>query len=73
MSYKEQRELEALPGRIQALETEQAGLQAELADGSLYARDHQRAQALTERLAQIEEEQLEALERWEALEARTSS
>ncbi|WP_347484831.1 ATP-binding cassette domain-containing protein [Vandammella animalimorsus] len=67
LSYKEQRELEALPGRIDALEAEQAQIQAELADGSLYASDHQRAAALSERSVAIEEELMQALERWEAL------
>ncbi|RMX04793.1 ATP-binding cassette domain-containing protein [Corticibacter populi] len=67
LSYKEQRELEALPARIEALEAEQADIHAQLADGSLYGTDHQRAMALTERAAAIEEELMQALERWEAL------
>ena len=67
LSYKEQRELEALPGRIEALEQEQAALTAELADGSLYSRDGARAAQLAARSAQIEDELMAALERWEAL------
>ncbi|KKW67532.1 ABC transporter ATP-binding protein [Lampropedia cohaerens] len=67
LSYKEQRELEALPARIEALEAEQAQINAQLADGSLYASDHQRAAALAQRAAAIEEELMAALERWEAL------
>lgn len=67
LSYKEQRELEALPALIDALEQEQAQINAELADGSLYASDHQRAAALAERVAAIENELMQALERWEAL------
>jgi len=66
-SYKEQRELDQLPARIQALEVEQAALRAELADGSLYQRDGSRAVALQSRDQQIDEELLQALERWEAL------
>ncbi len=69
LSYKEQRELEALPGRIEALEQEQAALTAELADGTLYSRDGARAAQLAARSAQIEDELMAALERWEALGA----
>jgi ATP-binding cassette subfamily F protein uup len=67
LSYKEQRELEQLPDRIAALETEQQAIQQELADGSLYTRDPQRATALHTREGEIEEELLLALERWTAL------
>lgn len=70
LSYKEQRELDALPAHIEALEAEQAALRAELEDGSLYARDPQRAAALHARDAAIEDELMAALERWEALSAR---
>ena len=67
LSYKDQRELEALPQRIEALEAEQKAIGAELADGSLYARDARRAAELTARSAQIDDDLLAALERWEAL------
>ncbi|MCM2251106.1 MAG: ATP-binding cassette domain-containing protein, partial [Ramlibacter sp.] len=67
LSYREQRELDALPGLIDALEQEQRALHAELADGSLYLRDAERAQRLVERSAQIEDDLMAALERWEAL------
>ena len=64
LSYKEQRELEQLPDRIAALEAEQQSIQQELADGTLYTRDPQRATALHAREGVIEEELLAALERW---------
>jgi ATP-binding cassette subfamily F protein uup len=70
LSYKEQRELEALPARIEALEAEQRTIDAELADGLLFARHPQRGAELSARRAQIEEELMHALERWEALAAR---
>jgi ATP-binding cassette subfamily F protein uup len=70
LSNKEQRELHTLPTRIEALEQEQATLRAELADGSLYARDPQRASELHKRDATIEEELMAVLTRWEALSAR---
>jgi ABC transport system ATP-binding/permease protein len=67
LSYKDQRELEALPGLIDALEQEQKAIEAELKDGSLYARDGARAASLLQRSAEIEEALMAALERWEAL------
>jgi ATP-binding cassette subfamily F protein uup len=67
LSYKEQRELEALPDLIDALETEQKEIEGELADSSLFVSDPARATQLAERSAKIEEELLGALERWEAL------
>jgi ATP-binding cassette subfamily F protein uup len=69
LSYKDQRELEALPARIEALEAEQKSIAELVADPSLYVSDPQRAATLHERSAQIEDELMAALERWEALEA----
>ena len=68
LSYKEQRELEALPARIAALEAEQKQIDAELDGGNLYATDGVRAAALAQRHSALDEELLVALERWEALE-----
>ena len=69
LSYKEQRELDALPARIEALEVEQKELAALLASAELYAEDPVRAEAAQMRYAQIDDELLAALERWEALGA----
>jgi len=75
LSYKEQRELDGLPERIAALETEQAELNHRLADPATY-------QALSAtglspdlagmnaRVAAIDEEMLLLLERWQVLEQR---
>jgi len=71
LSWKEQRELEALPDRIAALEDEQRRLTGSLEDPALYARPDE-AQAVASRLAAIETELLELLERWEILEVRQS-
>jgi ATP-binding cassette subfamily F protein uup len=70
LSYKEQREYEALPGQIEALEAEQTALRAELADGSLYSTDLERAMTLQARDAEIEDALMAALERWEDLGTR---
>ncbi len=69
LSYKEQRELDALPARIESLEAEQKTIAGQTADGALFASDPQRAAALLERSARIEDELMAALERWETLEA----
>jgi len=67
LSYKEQRELEALPEQIAALEAEQKEISDALADGSLFAKDNARALALTARNAEIDDALIVALERWEEL------
>jgi ATP-binding cassette subfamily F protein uup len=69
LSYKDQRELEALPGKIAALEEEQKSLTNKLEDPALYASDPQSAQGFASRLTEIDDELLVLLERWEALEA----
>ena len=70
LSYREQRELEALPERIDALERELADMRAALGDGTLYRTDPARAQALTARLPVAEAELEAAVERWAELEER---
>jgi ATP-binding cassette subfamily F protein uup len=70
LSYKDARELESLPGIIEALEAEQAGIAARLADPALYQNDPQAAGDLHARTEAIELELLDALARWEALEAK---
>jgi ATP-binding cassette subfamily F protein uup len=70
LSFKEQRELEALPETIAALEAEQKAIGAQLEDGSIFARDAKEGARLTERYAAIDDELLAALERWEELEAK---
>ncbi len=67
LSFKEQRELDGLPDLIARLEAEQKDINELLADGSLYAIDNARALKLATRSAQIDEELLTALERWEVL------
>jgi len=71
LSYKEQRELEALPERIAELEAEQKTIaeQLERGGGALYGEDPARAAELATRHAQIEEALMTALERWDALGA----
>ncbi len=72
LSFKEQRELDSLLTSIDALELEQKTLREELADGSLYQRDADRAVALHARDASIEDELMQALDRWTTLSARNN-
>ena len=68
LSYKLQRELDAIPGQIDALETQLAQLQGQIADPAFY----QQAPAITgpalERLQRLQEELDQLLERWAELE-----
>ena len=70
LSYKEQRELDELPARIDALETEQRTLAEAMAGTDLYTRKPERIAEVHARHAQIEEALLELLDRWESLSSR---
>jgi ATP-binding cassette subfamily F protein uup len=67
LSYKEQRELEGLPAKMETLELEQAALRLSLTDPDIYLRDPMGAARMHERDAAIEEELMQCLERWEEL------
>lgn len=68
LSFKDQRELEQLPAEIEKLEAEQSTLSDQLADGSWFVQDAAAATQASQRLAEIEEQLLEKLERWDELE-----
>ncbi|MFT3736454.1 MAG: ATP-binding cassette domain-containing protein [Rhodocyclaceae bacterium] len=70
LSFNEKRELDALPGKISKLETEQAALQAQLANPDIYSAKPAEVPVMNKRLEVIEEELLTLLERWETLEAK---
>jgi ABC transport system ATP-binding/permease protein len=67
LSYKEQRELETLPALIDELEREQRDINERLSDGTVYRDEPQEGARLAERSAAIEEQLMNALERWEEL------
>jgi ATP-binding cassette subfamily F protein uup len=67
LSYKEQRELEALPELIASLEAEHKETQAALSDNSLYASDPAKVAQIHKRDTEIEDALMTALERWEQL------
>ncbi len=71
LSFKEQRELEALPAEIEQLEQEQAEIQANFAQGDIYQQAPEQVKPLQDRLEAIEMLVLEKLTRWETLENLT--
>ncbi|MDY7575880.1 ATP-binding cassette domain-containing protein [Actimicrobium sp. CCI2.3] len=73
LSYKEQRELDALPALIAGIEAEQKTISAKLADPDVYKQKPEELQRLNQRFAKLDGELLEALEKWEQIEARGQS
>jgi ATP-binding cassette subfamily F protein uup len=73
LSYKDQRELEAMPAKIQALEAEQAALQATIGDPELFRRSPVEAAAAAQRLQSLAAELEAAYARWDALESSATS
>jgi ATP-binding cassette subfamily F protein uup len=70
LSYKEQRELDEIPGRIEALEAEQKRMGEMLADPELYKSDPKQIAVAQARFDAIDEELLGVMERWETLGKR---
>ena len=71
LSYKEQRELEELPRLIASLEDEQALITVQLNAPDFYKTNPADARRINARFEEIDALLLDALERWERLEART--
>ena len=69
LSGKEQKELETLPAKIEALEQEQSELTAKLADPSFYKKEAAKFAEVKKRLEIVEREHATAFARWEELEA----
>jgi ATP-binding cassette subfamily F protein uup len=69
LSFKEERELEALPGQIAGLEGEQAGLHARLSDPDFYKSAGGEVSTINARLAAVDVELEAAYLRWDELES----
>jgi ATP-binding cassette subfamily F protein uup len=73
LSYKDQRDYDLLPARIEEIEKEMVRIETELSDGNLFVRDNARFTALTDELGTLREEKAAAEDRWlelaEAVEA----
>lgn len=68
LSYKDQRELDELPAKMEALEAEMESLQAEVNSADFFSKDPSYTQAQLQKLADAEMALEAAFERWEALE-----
>ncbi|MEW6611272.1 MAG: ribosomal protection-like ABC-F family protein [Pseudomonadota bacterium] len=73
LSFKEKRELDELPGRIEALEARQHEIAGQLADPALYRSAPERAQALQQEAAALGQDLERAYARWEELEAKAGA
>jgi ATP-binding cassette subfamily F protein uup len=70
LSYKEQRELDALPQQIEELEAEQQQLNEALSDPNIYQSDPAKAAQWHQDLAALDERITEKLQRWESLSSK---
>ena len=68
LSYKEERELAALPQEIESLEREQTELTARMSEADYHRLGGERLRGDRKRLAELEELLLEKFARWESLE-----
>jgi ATP-binding cassette subfamily F protein uup len=69
LSFKEQRELEGLPARIEALEAEQARLEAEVSSPDFYQKPAAEMHAVLARLEALPAELEASLRRWDELDS----
>ncbi len=68
LSYKDQRELAAMPALIESLEERQKALEATMALPDFYQREHSEVQDVIAQLARVQEEMENAFERWTELD-----
>jgi ATP-binding cassette subfamily F protein uup len=71
LAYKEQRELAALPARIEALESEHTQLQASIASPEFYKEGAEHIARTMARASEVEQELLAAYARWDELDSRS--
>jgi ABC transport system ATP-binding/permease protein len=69
LSYKQQRELDQLPAKIEALEAEQVDLHARMGSGDFYRQSSQKISAAVERLEAVKRELELHYERWQILDS----
>ena len=67
LNYKDQRELDGLPAKIELLEKEQAAINALLVDGKIFQSDPKRANEISKRSADLDVLIHDAMARWEVL------
>jgi ATP-binding cassette subfamily F protein uup len=72
LSYREQQDLQALPAKIEALETEQVQLTAAIAEPGFYTSGAAAIAATMDRLGAVQAELLDVYARWSELDSRAS-
>jgi ATP-binding cassette subfamily F protein uup len=70
LNFREERELEQLPARIEAWEQEQEALQTQLGDPAFYQQAKDAIATVTQQLDKVHRELEQAYERWTELESR---
>ena len=73
LSYKDQRELDQLPGRIETLEAQVAALQAQVSAPDFYAGAHEQTRSVLDQVNSAEAELESTVERWAELEELRAS
>lgn len=68
LSYKLQRELDALPGLIESLEEQKEALESQVSSADFYQQDHEKTTAVLNELAKVGDELEQAYERWTELD-----
>jgi ATP-binding cassette subfamily F protein uup len=69
LSYKDQRELEQLPAKIEALEQRHSQLETTVSEPDFYQSGQEEVERVLQELAQAQQQLDTAFERWEALDA----
>ena len=73
LSYKEKRELDSLPARIEALEAEQSELQVRMTQADFYRQPSAKIASALKRLEGLGNELKECYARWQSLETQLSA
>ena len=68
LSYKDQRELDSLPGLIETLENRQQALELQVSDADFYQQEHAQVQQVLDELQQVQSQLESTFERWTELE-----
>ncbi len=68
LAYKEQQELDKLPGLIEKLEQRQQTLEGTMSQADFYQSDRENIEAVTKELAKVNDDLENAIERWTLLE-----
>ncbi|MDQ7786022.1 MAG: ATP-binding cassette domain-containing protein [Thermodesulfovibrionales bacterium] len=69
LTFREKKEIAALPALIESMEAERAGLYETLADPDFYRQEGRSIPTVTARMAELDKEIPAAYERWELLES----